>query len=450
MNKNRGERILHFNRTHFAIPIVFFVPIYLIVFKPILFPFADDWLIIGWASGQESLSVSGLLQTVNGHQVIMSKLLLHSLGMVNTFNIQVISIASFVLGSCGISLLVYSQLHQIGKRVSFVVMVTCLIIGSNYKQMQNFFMPICNGWMLAIFFIGIFYFIKQLETTRVRSLIMSSCILLAPMSIGLGVILPITQLIENLYYVMRSQKKRYFDLVVTSVASVISLAVIAVYKKFGNQDISGSPQSLDMLSFIKPLTHPIDALKFFMTLIGSVFVPSSRYDPVLPIVAGIIFSTILIFLCARNYKSLNVSDFLSNRSSLMGGLIYAASLYLFRYTDENNGLIGIAAPRYVTGTIILVLACTVLIAKCSSRNRHLNLIFVFFSVCVLLSGLKTGLEWHSVRFSQSQEIMQCVNTKEFKFEGSCYRLAKESSMTPSSNFFDLELKKFIKGVNSGT
>jgi hypothetical protein len=138
-----------------------------------------------------------------------------------------------------------------------------------------------------------------------------------------------------------------------------------------------------------------------------------------------------------------------NRSCLMGGLIYAASLYLFRYTDENNGLIGIAAPRYVTGTIIIVLACTVLIAKFSSSNKQLNSIFVFFSICVLITGLKTGLELHSVRLSQSQEIMKCVKEEEFNLESSCYKIAKESSMTPSSNFFDLELKKFIRGVNSG-
>ena len=449
MNQNRGEEILHFQRTHFAIPIVFIVPFLLIVFKPILFPFADDWLIIGWASGTESLGISGLLQTVNGHQIITSKLLLHSLGVIDTYNIQIISLASFILGSCGITLLVYSQLYQIGKRISFVVVMTCLIIGSNYKQMQNYFMPICNGWMLAIFFIGIFYFLKQLETTRVRSMIICSCIVLAPLSIGLGVILPITQLIENAYVVMKSKNKEIFDFMVTSAASVVSLALIAVYKIFGNQDISGSSQSLDISSLIKPFTHPIDALKFLMTLIGSVFVPSSRFEPVLPIIAGLIFSTIFVYFCARNYKSLNINDFLLNRSCLMGGLIYAASLYLFRYTDENNGLIGIAAPRYVTGTMIIVLACTVLLAKFISSNKQLNSIFVFFSICVLITGLKTGLEWHSVRFSQSQEIMKCVKEEEFKLESSCYKSAKESSMTPSSNFFDLELKKFIRGVNSG-
>ena len=110
MNSIGGERILRLKRSYFAIPIVFLIPFILIVFKPILFPFADDWLIVGWVSGDGPLKISELLQTVNGHQVITSKLLLYSLGNINSYNIQLVSLASFIFGSFGVTLLVYSQL----------------------------------------------------------------------------------------------------------------------------------------------------------------------------------------------------------------------------------------------------------------------------------------------------------------------------------------------------
>ena len=435
--------------SYFAIPIVFLVPFILIVFKPILFPFADDWLIVGWASGDGSLKISDLLQTVNGHQVVTSKLLLYSLGNINSFNIQLASLASYILGSFGITLLVYSQLQQLGKKNSFLVTLTCLIIGSNYKQMQNYFMPICNGWMLAIFFIGIYYFLKQLQTTRFRSLLISGCIILAPLSIGLGVILPIIQSIENLYIFLGKKKKKIsFAMVSTSFASAISFAIIVLYKRYGVQDVSGSTQGLELSDLIKPLLHPIDALKFVLTLIGSVFVPSSRFEPGLPIIAGTVFSMLVIYYVTRNYKHLDLSDYLLNRSCLLGGLIYASFLYLFRYTDANNGLIGIAAPRYVTGTIILILSGIVLIVKLSSSTTQIKSIFIVISICILISGTKTGLEWHSVRFSQSQILMRCIEDKEFSLNTYCYKLARESSMTPSLTFFDSELSSFIKGVSS--
>jgi hypothetical protein len=103
---------LQLKSSYFAIPIVFLVPFILIVFKPILFPFADDWLIVGWASGDGSLKISDLLQTVNGHQVVTSKLLLYSLGNINSFNIQLASLASYILGSFGITLLVITTTRQ--------------------------------------------------------------------------------------------------------------------------------------------------------------------------------------------------------------------------------------------------------------------------------------------------------------------------------------------------
>jgi len=310
-------------------------------------------------------------------------------------------------------------------------------------------MPICNGWMLAIFFIGIYYFLKQLQTTCFRSLLISGCIVLAPLSIGLGVILPIIQSIENFYIILGKEKKKIsFEMISTSVASAISFGLIVVYKKYGVQDISGSGQGLNLLDLIKPLLHPIDALKFLMTLIGSVFVPASRFEPGLPIIAGIIFSMVVIYFVTRNYKRLNLSEFLLNRSCLMGGLVYAAFIYLFRYTNTNNALIGIAAPRYVTGTIILVLSVVVLIVKLSSSTTQIKSIFIVISTCVLISGMKTGLEWHSARFSQSQIIMGCIEHKKFDLDGYCYKLARKTSMTPSSKFFDSELSLFIKGVSN--
>ena len=76
------------------------------------------------------------------------------------------------------------------------------------------------------------------------------------------------------------------------------------------------------------------------------------------------------------------------------------------------------------------------------------------SSLTLISGLKTGLEWHSIRYRQSQILIECAEANDSlatKFvEGQpCFTLAYENSMSPSKDYFKLELGNFIETKNHG-
>ena len=433
-----------------SFPAFFALPFLLILSKPISFPFADDWLVIGWSSGEKSIVGSNVLQTVNGHQIVISKILMSLLGKLSAYNIQFISLSSFILGFIGISMMVYSQLKFLDQKKSMLITVTCLIIGSNYKQMQNYFMPICNGWMVAMFFIGCYYLLKQKSLTRMHTSIVSVCIILAPISFGIGAILPVLQLVENLYLIfVKKAKIKSHQILMTSSATLVSFTAI-IFSKFNSiQDISGVNEKLTLSSLFELFVNPVMSFQFFMSLIGSTFVPSSRFDPILPILAGSLFSTFIIYFVVRNYKKLNLSDFMTNKVCLLGGFIYATMLFIFRNTEQEASLIEIASPRYITGTIILVLGAMILIVKISNSSIQTNIICVAISICILISGIKTGLEWHNLRYDQSMEIMSCLFSGDLTPSKICYKLAKEYSMTPSAEFLNYELNKFVTGVNSG-
>ena len=226
---------IDFGKTKFSVILplllVFSLPIWLVLYKPILFPFADDWLVIGWNYSEKSLVDINSLQLINGHQIFLSKVLIHVLGLISASDIQLISLVTVIMGLIGIFCLVQSQIVFLGEKTNIVFVFSAIIIAANYKQMQNFFMPICNGWMMAIFFIGIYYWLKQKQDFRAKKYLTGTTIILAPLTIGLGIIIPIIEIVEISYKaVLRERfnsvlKKNLFTLV-TSVFSLIFFLLI--------------------------------------------------------------------------------------------------------------------------------------------------------------------------------------------------------------------------------
>ncbi len=430
-----------------AVMVLALVPTFLVVKMPILFPFADDWLIIEYSSGEKNLSFDESIQTVNGHQAVLSKLLLKSLSYFDEYNIQLISFSSLALAVIGVFLIIESQRKLLKSRIIAPIYVTMAVVGLNYKQMQNVFMPICNGWMIAIFFIGVFYYAKQLKDSWKRTLILCSCILLAPLSIGLGMILPLAQVVEDTYRIFKGNsvsKKSLTRVFSTLTVSILSCLLYLITKLTTSSDVSGISHDFNPSSLMSIFQNPILSLKFIFTLVGSSFVPASRFEPELPQTMGalIVVGATLILVVQRS--RVNWEDIILNRSTLLGGLVYVLILFLFRFSGEEVDVAGIAAPRYVTGTMLVIIGLLGLIGTIKSHEAGLRIFLLVVSFSVLISGTKTGLEWHKTRNNQSQILIKCAKLDDFGKQGDCYKLAFKNSMTPNPEFFDIQLNKFVE------
>jgi hypothetical protein len=443
-------------KTIYIFALLTLLPLYLVLFKPILWPFADDWLIIGWNSREKSLFNSDSIQLVNGHQVFLSKALIHVLGYISASNIQLISLITIVMGFVGIIFLVKSQIIFLGERANLIFILSILLIACNYKQMQNFFMPMCNGWMMAIFFIGIYYWLKQISEFYTKKYLIAIPVILAPLTIGLGLILPVIELIENIYKIIKRKKYlvKFSNQVFLLFVSLSSIIFFFAVPLLIPEDSSGFSQDKNFYNIFNILLHPIGSSLYFLTLIGNIFVPASRFEPTLPVLTGSAFAIISLWIILKNRSKIRFEDILFNKNCTLGGFIFMIILFLFRYSGNPSDIQVVAAPRYVTGSLIFIIGILGLIQKVGNNKKFIAIFLLVTSSLTLISGLKTGLEWHSTRYRQSQILIKCAESKDSiatKFvEGQpCFTLAYENSMSPSKDYFKLQLGKFIETKNHG-
>jgi hypothetical protein len=432
------------------------LPLYLVFYKPILFPFADDWLIIGWSTQEKELIDIHSIQLVNGHQIFLSKALIYFIGYISAGNIQLISLVSIVMGFVGVFFLVQSQIIFLGDKANLIFVISVLLIAGNYKQMQNLFMPICNGWMMAIFFIGIYYWLKQKKEFSSKKYLIGLTVVLAPLTIGLGIILPIIELVEAIYKIFNG--KNYLSIfknqLFTFLVSLISIVLFYSTSLLKITDGSGFESEKNIGNVFNAIKDPIGSLMYLLTLTGNIFVPASRFEPTLPIVTGSLFILSSLWILLKNRSRIRIEDIFLNKNCTLGGLVFMSILFLFRYSGDPSDIQIVAAPRYVSGSLIFIIGVLGLIQKVGT-NRKIVISFLLITCSLtLVSGLKTGIEWHSTRYKQSQTLIECAKAKDSlntKFvEGQpCFTLAYENSMSPSKDYFKSELRKFVEIINNG-
>ena len=427
-----------------------FTPLFLILFKPIRFPFADDWLIVSWNSKHQEIFSTAAFSPINGHQVILSKALLKLIAEISPYNLQLIALSSYFFGFVGLILLIRSQINTDRSPLRFIFLTASIFICFSFKQMQNFFMPICNGWMVAIFWIGLYFYFKQKYQSNNAKFMIYVISFLAPLSIGLGIIIPLAEGVQKIYeYIVGQKNSRSLVRFLSSLFFYsIPISSIFVLSRLSIMESTSSSTPSAMKNALSVVSHPLESFYFIFSLVGNVFVPSSRLDKILPLVAGVtviaLFISIMRSKCDREFLD---SIFL-NQSSILCGSIFILILLLFRFETKSAGLAA-AAPRYVTGSVVLIIGLLGAVQKSGETSKYLSILLIMATLSSGISGVKTGLEWHTVRYTQSQELMRCIQEENFNQESHCYKIAKESSITPSSEFFNYELSKFISGVNSG-
>ena len=100
-----------------------------------------------------------------------------------------------------------------------------------------------------------------------------------------------------------------------------------------------------------------------------------------------------------------------NKNPLLTGFVFLFIVTSFRSSNELFSLDS-AAPRYIFGTIFLLVGVIALVADNYSliqKRADKCLVLVFLVVMSFsLAGTKTGFEWLITRSSQSEKVVECI------------------------------------------
>ena len=211
-------------------------------------------------------------------------------------------------------------------------------------------------------------------------------------------------------------------------------------------DASGLHSNKNYLaSIMNLLNHPFKSILFALSLVGNIFVPASRFEPELPVAFGALFIIIACIFLWFGRKKIRIDDIFLNQSCLLGGTVFLVIVYLSRFSADNNAIAAVAAPRYVTGSMIFIIGLLGIVQKINS-TKLFRIILLIFSLLIFSSGLKTGLEWHSVRYGQSSYFVKCLKDKEtysFQPGGFCYNLLLREGYASNLYEYNKLLENFL-------
>jgi hypothetical protein len=218
---------------------------------------------------------------------------------------------------------------------------------------------------------------------------------------------------------------------------------------------SRSPESsTSKLSDIFDLIrNPMRAMYFIFGLLGATVTPSSRFDPMVAVFAGVL---IVILISWNLFLLFSLGGFISkvliNQTPLLGALIFMLMLVVFRGISEQGSLSEAVAPRYVMGTSLTIFSLFVLTLEKQNTKYNVRIPLTILALVLVcsLSGLKTGLEWLSVRNLQTSELRACLENITV-VNVNCIQVAqpiKEGESSDADTLKDLkDLSKYLTEVS---
>ena len=410
------------------------------VLHPIRVPFADDWSLMNYLLHSKGSTISNLLIPINGHQQALTKIIFWIIGCLKSNPIQIVPILSTIF--LIVSLLFFSKsgaLYLDKQKNVFRLTILAMILLS-LKPMQNFFMPICAGWIYAIFCISFFTFLKN-KKTKYATLFLGFTVFLAPFTIGLGITVPVAQILEIFYNLII--RKNFWPsgrekiLLFLSTFSIFIAFVLPkiIYSKMAMSGNNSFGFNFDFLVVIK----------FVLTLIGSLFVPASRFDSFLPLFFGILL-IIFIILQFRKIKKIGdaTKNFFENKTPFLISTVFMALVIFTRSAPINVTGVTAAAPRYVTGSALLIYSVFLFSFKYS--HKHKDFAFFLVAIVVFISGAKTGIEWNSVRSKESNQIANCFHNQGFQ-SNTCISELENFALYKDQMDFRINALAFAKKVS---
>jgi len=384
--------------------------LYFEIFRKLYFPITDDWLYIPWGSHQVNPGNITDFELVGGHQQVITKYSIWLLGFAPRFYLPYVGILNFAFAVAGYLLLIIASVKYIGKSVNFFFLLCFFIIAFTFKPFYMYMTATALGPMQAVFLIGIYYYIKNSPNKLAFNWILWFVIFLSPFTTGLGMIIPMTEILENLYLLIRKKictRRNVLMLTSAMTGLFLSYALQMIKKNFDPRAMMGE-RSLTQ-NILGSLSNPLGAFKFMLSMMGSILTPSSRYDPILPMMLGVLFLIFLILFLFNKIHRSDIEDIFLNKNSFMGGFCFILLLIITRFGGVQSEIVNATAPRYITGYIVFLLGVLSLLVKKNYYRKIFIYLLTLITSLVLISGIKTGLEWQKIRWFQTESVTKCIN-----------------------------------------
>lgn len=409
---------------------------------PIQIPITDDWLYLELGSHQSSIFSKSLFELVGGHQQALTKITVWLTGFMPGSYIQNLMIFNIFFALYGFYLLLVSQFTHKSKRIDPIFIIVAMLVVFNLKPIYLYMSATGLGLCQSVLLFGIYYYARNLKRSRKSQILITLSLFLAPFTTGMGLALPIAHSLHLIYEFISKRKNFDWNNIWIVVVINLSLALsytIPIYQ--GNLNIRTPSSGTNSFSNVLMIFEdPLNFFAFLIALVGNPLVPSSRFDPLFPFALGLIVLTLFIILI---YRSIGLSKLLQtimmNKNPLLTGFAFLFIVSSFRSSNELFSLDS-AAPRYIFGTILLLIGMIFFLAEnylMIRRRFDKNLLIVLLIILTFsFTGIKTGSEWLITRSSQSKSVYECM----LKMQNQMERCISLSSIIRQANSEDKDLK----------
>lgn len=385
-----------FNFTLFYLTILYLFPTELI--------WVDDW---AWTKNlifQEQSNLEWMFTGANIHFILVPKILYFVIYKFFDLNFEIYNYLSIIILVASTTIF----LNEFGKKKDFNLLLLIIILLFHGKQFPNFTQASNISWTICLLFIVLF--ICNFKKYNFFNILFTSLsTLLAPMTLGIGFVVPIYAILVSFYLDCNKKIKIFY--VILSILSI----VISFY--FPHSQLLDK----ESYNYFTNLFN-INFYLIFFGILANIFLPWLKNFALIGFLIGLLQSLIILIILIKLKNFQNLKNFLLNNPFIIMGFLFAGLVSLTRPTD----LATISAARYSTGSIIFQIGFWILFVQ-EIANGRIKKIFIinFVSLYILVLGIFSpyfGFHWQIVRNNLEQKIIYC-----FKDDTSNYKQCKNNA-----------------------
>jgi hypothetical protein len=397
---------------------------------PIQVPITDDWLYLKVGSHQISILDKSTFELIGGHQQVLTKITVWITGFFPGNYIQNLMLFNIFFALYGFYLLIVSQFKDNSKKKAPIFLVLAIMTVFNLKPIYLYMSATGLGLCQSVFFFGLYYYARNMQDSSKSKVLTSISIFLAPFTTGMGLALPIAHILHIVHKFVWDRKKSSSQDIYMTFIIILSFLLSYLIPIWFNNVNTRTPQTgtNSFTNIAAAFENPVYFITFIITLIGNPLVPSSRFDPILPLTIGIAIVVLLIVIIRRELQFIKViHKLMENRNPSLTGLVFVLIVATFRSQDQFF-LSDSVAPRYIFGTIFLLIGIQTFFVNninfIGDRFNLLTLVIFFLLVSLSVTGLKTGSEWLKIRSLQSEKVYMCLQMSKI-YPSQCALVASE-------------------------
>jgi len=388
--------------------VMILVTLSLVIRNPLVFPITDDVGYIPWGTRTVTPSQIFDFTLVAGHQQVLTKLTVWLIGILPGNYISYISYVNYIFYLLGCYFLIRSSFEKQKSRT--LVFFICVILVLNMKQLYMFFMITALGPIQAFFCISLYYSMLRSNLKR-HFYLRAFLVFITPSTTGLGLVLPLSIITRNIFICLVKRRIKFSDLIET-IISITSMVVFYGIPSYLDLVVGSAKRPSSTLENLFTLAaNPHWTILMIFALVGNVFFASNRFDPLIPSVIGFLFIAISSSLAQLKQPRAKFLIF-QKHLTFLPGVFFIINILIYRGGGTYNGWENSVSPRYILGTLFLIISIISVLELKVLRSKFIAASLVLFSLLSMLGGLKTGLEWFSVRSLQQENLTECIDKYE--------------------------------------